>query len=94
MMPEIGFADSRDARVGHIDSLILAGRSYHFRFTPNPLFPEIPLATIEAIRGPLSIDDWEFQRTHWAAKVANLYRIVQETAAGRLARISQSRKTQ
>ncbi|GIM96854.1 hypothetical protein [Paractinoplanes toevensis] len=78
VMPETGLGDEQIARVGSIESLALSGRNYRFKFVPNALVPPIPSERIEAAAGRLGITDWEFQRTHWAVKDVDLYRVVHE----------------
>lgn len=79
MLPETGFDDLPQlARVGHVSNLTLSGRNYTFSFTPNPAIEPIPSALIEAAGPALGITSWEFQRTHWAVKDVDLYRVLDE----------------
>ena len=80
VMPEL--QDSRSsqvARIGDVTNLVLAGRDYRFRFVPNPALPAIASARIERASRWLQIDDWEFNRHHWAIKNVDLYRVLQES---------------
>lgn len=79
VMPETRSGERQVARVGHMESLALSGRSYRFRFAPNTGIPEIPLARVEAAAVHLGISEWEFRRTHWAVKDVDLYRVLHET---------------
>ncbi|MCX5117267.1 hypothetical protein OG992_08755 [Micromonospora sp. NBC_00362] len=81
-MPELGDHEPQVARVGHIENLILSGSEYRFRFVPNPLATEIPLTRIEELAQYLGITGWEFNRTHWAVKDVDLYRVLNGTVAG------------
>lgn len=83
VMPELQDTSSRQvARVGHIEGLVLTGREYHFRFIANPTVPEVATARIQEAAGLLRITDWEFSRTHWAVKDADLYRVLHELQVG------------
>lgn len=66
------------ARVGHIEDLTVSPKSYRFRFVENPAVPAIATSRIQQIADRLSILDWEFQRTHWAVKDVDLYRVLHE----------------
>ncbi|MET8151807.1 hypothetical protein ACIBSW_16755 [Actinoplanes sp. NPDC049668] len=78
VMPEIDYADGQGARIGHVESIVLSGRTYRFRFVSNPAIPEIPLTKISTLSNRLGITDWEFRRTHWAVKDVDLYRTLHE----------------
>jgi hypothetical protein len=80
MMPELQDSGSPQvARVGDVTDLALAGRDYRFRFVPNPAVPVISSDRIERASRQLQIDDWEFNRHHWAVKNVDLYRMLQES---------------
>lgn len=82
VMPEVGESDSRQtARVGHIENLTRAGSNYTFRFIQNTSIPEIAIDKIENAADALTIDGWEFKRTHWAVKDVDLYRVLQTQLA-------------
>jgi hypothetical protein len=73
-MPEIG--DYRSEQVAHIGTAIRMrrdGREYRFAFVRNPQFSPIPLTTIEELAPELGIGHFEFRRTHWAVKNADLF---------------------
>lgn len=79
VMPELGDSTSRQvARVGHIEDLRLEGRIFRFRFVPSPTIPEIATDRIEAAADHLRITAFEFSRTHWAVKDADLHRVLAE----------------
>jgi hypothetical protein len=79
IMPELGDSTSRQvARVGHIEDLRQEGRDFRFRFVPSPTIPEIATGRIEAVSDRLRIAPFEFSRTHWAVKDADLYRVLAE----------------
>lgn len=80
VMPELQDRRSPQvARVGDVADLALAGRDYRFRFIPNPAIPAIASDRIEKASHRLQIDDWEFNRHHWAVKNVDLYRVLQES---------------
>ena len=80
VMPELQDSRSRQvARVGHIENLTLAGRDYRFRFVPNTAGPAIASDRIDKASRSLQIGDWEFNRTHWAVKDVDLYRVLHES---------------
>lgn len=83
LMPETGFTEvPQIARVGHITSLVKNRRKYTFTFVPNPAIAPIPSERIEAASAALDITDWEFNRTHWAVKDIDLYRVLDEQVTG------------
>ncbi|MGO8958420.1 MAG: hypothetical protein ACLQFR_13780 [Streptosporangiaceae bacterium] len=80
VMPELQDRRSPQvARVGDVADLALVGRDYRFRFVPNPAVPAIASDRIERASRWLQIDDWEFNRHHWAVKNVDLYRVLQES---------------
>jgi len=80
VMPELQDRQSPQvARVGDVAELALVGRDYRFRFVPNPAVPAIASDRIERASRWLQIDDWEFNRHHWAVKNVDLYRVLQES---------------
>lgn len=78
-MPELQDQSSPQvARVGHISNLTHSGSQYRFQFIPNPDVPPIATEKIAAEAIRLGIDSREFNRTHWAVKDVDLYRILRE----------------
>lgn len=85
LMPETGFEDEPQiARVGHVTNVNKSRYGYTFTFVPNPAIAPIPSPRIEAAAVPLDIADWEFQRTHWAVKDVDLYRVLNQEIAARV----------
>jgi len=78
VMPETGADVPQIARVGRISDIVPNGRNYRYTFTPNSAIDPIPTARIEAAYDALDIVLWEFQRTHWAVKDVDLYRVLDE----------------
>lgn len=82
VMPELGDANSRQvARIGRIEHISRSGRDYRFRFVPNPVLPEFASERVASAAAALGIADWEFQRTHWAVKDVDVYRVAYESLA-------------
>ena len=76
-MPERGDTSAPQvAQIGHIEALMPSGRDYRFRFVPSPHFQPISSDLVEAAGTELGITQWEFQRTHWAVKDADLHRVL------------------
>ena len=84
VMPEIGHSTSRQvARVGHIEGLAVhTPKLYRFRFVANFEIPEFATSRVQEVADRLQITQWEFNRTHWAVKDIDLYRILQESITG------------
>ena len=81
VMPELQDTQSPQvARVGDIADLALVGRDYRFQFRPNLTVHTIPSDRIERASRQLGIiNDWEFNRHHWAVKDVDLYRVLHES---------------
>jgi len=81
LMPELQDTGSLQvARVGDIRDLTLVGSDYRFQFVPNPTVPAIASDRVAKASIPLQINaPTEFNRTHWAVKNVDLYRVVQES---------------
>jgi hypothetical protein len=78
VMPELQDSQSEQfAQVGHVEDLSLVGREWRYRFVRNPSVAPTPTNRIEAAARELRIGDWEFNRTHWAVKQVDLYRVLQ-----------------
>jgi len=76
VMPEISDGETRQvAKIGRLEHLTLIGRSYRFTFRP---LREVPSSGIEAAKVALGIGRFEFSRTHWAVKDADLYGVLSE----------------
>lgn len=77
LMPEVQQGgEAAVARVGRITSLRRAGRDYRFTFVEHPHLPAIPLVRVVALGDQLGVtSDWEWNRTHWAIKDADLFEI-------------------
>ena len=81
MMPEVEDPDREQvATIGHITSIRATGRSHRFEFEPNGRLQPIPSGTVIELAHRLNIDpdSWEFRRTHWAVKQADLFEVLFE----------------
>lgn len=82
-LPELQDSEVRQvAQVGNIERLAPSGRDYVFRFVPSSSVPQIPSERVSELRTHLEIEDWEFNRTHWAVKEVDLYRVLHEEVWG------------
>lgn len=80
VMPETGDSDlPQVARIGRLTHVKLTGNQFRYDFTT---LHEVPSEYVEANANPLGIDDFEFVRTHWAVKDADLYAVLDEHLAG------------
>lgn len=78
-LPTIFMAEGTDeelARVGTITGLRRNGVSYSVRYSVDPNLPPIPNSVIFSMADELGITNFEFSRTHWAIKEANLFEML------------------
>lgn len=76
-MPETGDTSSPQfAQVGSVISLTRAGRHCHFRFIRDEAIAPIPSEHIEAAAVELGIGRFDFTRTRWTVKAADLYQVL------------------
>jgi hypothetical protein len=69
--------DDQLARVGTISKARLVDREIVFEYALDPEVPPIPNGTIFAKRAEFDISNrFEFSRSHWAVKDADLYRVL------------------
>jgi hypothetical protein len=72
----------QSARVGTVTRVRLVGNNYQLEYVFDPDISPIPNSTLEAIAGELGIAEWEFSRTHWAIKDADLFRVLLKRGLG------------
>lgn len=65
--------DDELARVGSITNLRLVNGDFEVSYLLDPQIPPISNATLMDMSVELGIANFEFSRTHWAVKSANLY---------------------
>lgn len=58
------------------------GGSYLLRYAKDQTIPPITNASLWDLARDLGIDEWEFSRTHWAVKEANLYEALYRLSVG------------
>ena len=81
VLPELQDPQPATARVGHIENLTLVGNEWRYRFIPNAAVSAIPTDRIDDGRHELLIDRYEGNRTHWAVKPVDLYRLLPSLGA-------------
>jgi hypothetical protein len=80
---ETKFDDSQDAaRIGKLTRVRLSGSEYQLDYVFDPDIPPIPNAVLKSVAANLDIDDWEFNRTHWAIKEADLFEVLLKAGLG------------
>ena len=62
------------AHVGTITQLKLSGADYQLEYAIDPAIRPIPNSSLLRMARELGIEDFEFSRTHWAIKDADLYK--------------------
>jgi hypothetical protein len=75
---ETRYDDGQDlARVGRLLRVSRQGRAdYQLDYMFDPHIPPIPNSTLEDLARDLGIDRFEFSRTHWAIKEADLFEVL------------------
>jgi hypothetical protein len=71
---ELNGSGSQVARVGTILNAKLVGRDYHLEYFFDPKIRGIPNSTLQSIASDLDINAFQFERTHWSIKQADLFR--------------------
>lgn len=61
-------------RIGSVFRATPAGQEVTLEYIADPSIPSFTNEDIEALATDLGIDSWEFSRTHWAVKDADLFR--------------------
>ena len=79
---ETGGLGEEIGRIGTINRVRVVGRNYQIDYTLDPDIPGIPNAKLEELAADLEIADFEFQRTHWAIKNVDLFRVLLKHGAG------------
>lgn len=79
---ETGGLGDEIGRVGTITRVRQVGRNYQIDFTFDPDISGIPNSKLEEIAADLEITPFEFQRTHWAIKSVDLFKVLLKQGAG------------
>jgi hypothetical protein len=61
-------------RIGSVFRATPAGQEVILEYVADPSIPSFTNENFEALATDLGIDSWEFSRTHWAVKDADLFR--------------------
>ena len=62
------------AHVGTITRARLVGQDIVLNYSYDPAIPGIPNSVLQSVAPDLGIEEFEFSRTHWSVKDADLYR--------------------
>jgi hypothetical protein len=73
---ETGGKGSQHARIGQINSANVQGSQVLIQYSLDPNLEPIPNARLEKLALHLGIDEFEFRRTHWSLKAADLFRVL------------------
>ena len=84
-MPEQNTGDNL-ARLGQINRIRNPGADVILEYSFDANIPAVPVDWIANISGELQMNDWEFNRTHWAVKDVDLYRVFLHSLTPRLNR--------
>lgn len=83
---ETNYNNSQEpARVGTLTRIRggAAGADYQLEYVYDPDIPPITNAKLKELQHELGIDDFEFQRTHWAIKDVDLFKVLLKAGFGR-----------
>lgn len=79
---ETGGLGDEIGRVGVITRVRVVGRNYQIDYTLDPDIPGIPNVKLEEMAADLDVAAFEFQRTHWAIKDVDLFKVLLKRGAG------------
>jgi hypothetical protein len=82
-LQETGNQPGRMARVGRITRARKDGREILLDYSYEPEVPAIPNEVLANFANELEIRDFEFSRTHWAVKDADLFRAILRNTSSR-----------
>ena len=74
--PETGGDDEQLTRVGYITDVSMNGRDVNLHYIYDPNIPPISNTQLENISDKLSIQPFEFRRTHWSIKDVDLFKVL------------------
>lgn len=75
-MTEIDGTGEQHARVGRISSARIAAGEVRIEHSTDATIAPIANTALEKLGDQLEIDPWEFRRTHWAIKDADLFEVL------------------
>ena len=67
---------SQFARLGAVTNVTTIGSDYQIEYAFDPDVPPIAQSRLIQLAAELGIEDWEFNRNHWAIKDVDLYRVL------------------
>ncbi len=74
--PETGGNEEQLARIGYITDIAINGRDVNLHYIYDPNIPPISNTQLENIADKLSIQPFEFTRTHWSIKDVDLFKVL------------------
>jgi hypothetical protein len=80
---ERGSGDQK-ARVGSISRVQVSGKDVNLEYSFDDGIPPIANSSVERLSRELRIDSFEFARTHWAIKEADLFKVLLRSQAATL----------
>lgn len=84
-MPEQNTGDNL-AHLGQINRVRSSGSDVILEYAFDTTVPPVPVDWIANISVELQMNDWEFNRTHWAVKDVDLYRVFLRSLTPRMNR--------
>jgi len=76
LVSEIGGTGPQLARAAKITNTWIDGRELHFDYSLEVGIPPIANQKLQDLQRELGIDSFEFSRSHWAIKAADLYKVL------------------
>lgn len=68
--------ESVETRIGYITEVRVRKNSIVLNYEFDPIFPSLPIGTIEAIRADIDLGRFELSRTHWAVKDEPIFEVL------------------
>ncbi|MEE4302194.1 MAG: hypothetical protein V2J24_22330 [Pseudomonadales bacterium] len=76
IMSETGGSGPQIARIGRIYRAWVVGKELRFEYGIDDSLPQLSNDAVEELSRQLGIDDFEFHRSHWAIKSADLFQVL------------------
>lgn len=68
--------EQTESRIGRITSIRVRSSTVFIEFHFDPIFPALPIGSIETIRAQIDLGKYELYRTHWAIKDEPIFDIL------------------
>lgn len=68
--------EQTESRIGRITSIRVRSSTVFIEFQFDPIFPALPIGSIESIRTQIDLGKYELYRTHWAIKDEPIFDIL------------------